>query len=124
MQPRDVTVPEPTGLGPEHTFVALAEGRVVGVASFILHTGQRAETASFAVDPAWRRRGIGERLQRARLAELRALGVRHVRTEADRPEAIDFYVRKFGYKVTGTAPKKHDFSLPEVREWTVLTLEL
>jgi hypothetical protein len=67
---------------------------------------------------------VGEALQQARLAELKALGVRHVRTEADRPETIAWYVKKFGYRVTGSAPKKHAFSLPEVGRWTILTLDL
>lgn len=116
--------PERTGLSPDLTFVALADGRIVGVASFVLLGGGWAETASLALDPAWRGKGLGEQLQRARLAEMKALGIRHVRTEADRPETIAWYVRKFGYRVAGTAPKKHDFSLPDVGYWTVLTLDL
>jgi hypothetical protein len=55
---------------------------------------------------------------------MKALGIRHVRTEADRPETIAWYVRKFGYRVAGTVPKKHAFSLPDVGYWTVLTLDL
>lgn len=116
--------PERTDLEPANTLVALVCGTVVGVASYLLLGGDRAETASLAVDPLWRAKGIGERLQRARLAELRALGIRHVRTESDRPETIAWYVRKFGYRVVGTVPKKHPFSLVEVGHWTVLALEL
>ena len=116
--------PERSGLSPDSTFVALAAGTVVGEASYILLSDGWAETASLAVEPAWRGKGVGEDLQRARLAELRALGIRHVRTEADRPETIAWYVRKFGYRVTGTAPKKHPFSLPDVARWTILTLDL
>jgi predicted N-acetyltransferase YhbS len=116
--------PERTGLEPERTFVAVAGGALVGVASYFLLGEGWAETASLAVDPAWRGKGIGARLQRARLDELRALGITHVRTEADRPETIEWYQRKFGYRVTGTSPKKHDFGRHDVAEWTILVLDL
>jgi len=117
-------VPETTGLEPDHTLVAIVGGEIVGVASYVLLGAARAETASLALDPAWRGQGIGERLQRERLAALKALGIRHVRTEADRPETIAWYLRKFGYRIAGTAPKKHAFSLKDVPDWTVLELEL
>jgi predicted N-acetyltransferase YhbS len=120
----DIPEPEATGLEVGSTFVALDGGRVVGVSSYVLRGADRAETASLAVDPGWRGRGIGERLQRARLAAMKARGVRHVRTETDRPETIAWYLRKFGYRVAGTAPKKHAFSLEDVPHWTVLELNL
>jgi ribosomal protein S18 acetylase RimI-like enzyme len=115
---------EATGLDPAHTFVAVHAGRIVGVSSYVLTGPDSAQTQSLAVDPAWRGRGLGERLQRTRLEALRAQGIRQLRTEADRPETIAWYVRKFGYRVIGTVPKKQRFSLPEVTEWTVLRLEL
>jgi predicted N-acetyltransferase YhbS len=115
---------ERAGLDVANSFVAVAGDFVIGVASYILAGGDRAETASLAVDPAWRGRGVGAALQAARLAELKARGVRHVRTEADRPETIDWYVRKFGYRIAGKARKKHPFSLHDVEEWTVLELDL
>jgi 3-keto-5-aminohexanoate cleavage enzyme len=96
----------------------------VGVASYILHGPRRAETTSLAVDPRWRGSGVGEKLHRARLAEMKALGVEEIFTETDRPEVIAWYVRKFGYRVAGTRRKKHAFSLPDVDHWTVLELSL
>src|SRR5262245_26326525 len=64
----DVPDPETTGLVADGTtFVAVAEGRIVGVASFIEHTDAKAETVSLAVDHAWRGAGVGAQLQRARL---------------------------------------------------------
>jgi N-acetylglutamate synthase-like GNAT family acetyltransferase len=97
---------------------------VVGVASYILHAGRFAETASLAVAPAWLGSLVGERLQNARLEEMRACGVERVRTESDRSEIIDWYVRKYGYRVIGTARKKHSFGLENVDHWTVLELDL
>jgi ribosomal protein S18 acetylase RimI-like enzyme len=54
--------PERSGIQVENSFVAVAGQRVVGVASYIVYTPDSAETASLAVDPAFRGRGIGRRL--------------------------------------------------------------
>jgi predicted N-acetyltransferase YhbS len=116
---------ERTGIAADGTaIVAVAGDRIVGVASYVLHGARRAETASLAVDPAWRGTGVGAQLQRARLLELKSRGVEEIFTETDRPEVIDWYVRKFGYRIAGTRRKKHEFSLPDVDHWTVLELDL
>lgn len=116
---------ESTGLEkPGAAIVAVADGAVVGSASYILHGNGRAETGSLALDPEWRGTGVGARLQQARLRELRSLGVEEVVTETDRPDVVDWYVRKFGYRIAGTRRKKHDFGLADVESWTVLTLNL
>lgn len=107
-----------------NSFVAEEDGEIVGTASYIVHGPLTAETASLAVHPDHTGRGIGHRLQVARLEEMASLGVRTVRTETDRPRTVRWYVEKFGYRQTGTAPKKHDFSHPEIDEWTVLELDL
>jgi amino-acid N-acetyltransferase len=126
MAPRtDLENAERSGIDIANSFVAqLADGRIVGVASYIVHSRELAETASLAVDPDVRGAGLGYRLQQARLEEMRRRGIKRVRTETDRPETIDWYVTKFGYRIMGTNPKKHAFSLPDVHEWTVLELEL
>jgi len=108
----------------DNSFVADDSGTVVGVASYIIHDETLGETASLAVDPDYRGQGIGYRLQAARLKEMRSRGIETVRTETDRPETIEWYVENFGYERVGTNPKKHDFSLSEVDEWTVLELDL
>ena len=123
--PPSAEVPDPERAGiDDMAIVAVAGDRVVGVASYIMHGPRRAETASLAVDPAWRGSGVGAQLQRARLAELKALGVEEIVTETDRPEVIEWYVRKFGYRVAGTKPKKHAFSRPDIDYWTILELDL
>jgi N-acetylglutamate synthase-like GNAT family acetyltransferase len=110
----------------DNSFVAeeVETDTVVGTASFIVHSETLGETASLAVDPEYRGEGIGYRLQVARLEEMRSRGIETVRTETDRPETIEWYVENFGYERVGTNPKKHDFSLPDVDEWTVLELDL
>jgi hypothetical protein len=116
--------PERSTLDLKHTFIAVAGGVPIGVASYIMHAGRFAETASLAVSPAWLGSLVGERLQIARLVEMKARNVVRVRTESDRPEVVDWYLRKFGYRIVGTAPKKHAFGRADVDTWTVLELAL
>ena len=108
----------------EQSFVAEDAGKIVGVASYIVHSDTLGETASLAVDRDYRGEGIGYRLQVARLEEMRTRGIESVRTETDRPTTIEWYIENFGYKRVGTNPKKHAFSLSDVDEWTVLELDL
>jgi ribosomal protein S18 acetylase RimI-like enzyme len=125
-QPPSGAIPEPERktLNIATTYVAELGGRIVGVASYILHNDREAETASLAIDPALRGSGVGEKLQHARLAEMKRRGVRLVRTEADRPWVIEWYRRKFGYTVRGTKRKLHAFSERHIDSWTVLELDL
>lgn len=125
-KPADADTPNPERSGIEvgNTFVAVAEDRIVGVGSYLHWDAETAETASLAVDPAYKGKGVGYRLQVARLKEMKARGYRRVRSESDRPETIQWYIRKFGYRETGVNPKKHAFSLADVDVWTVLELDL
>jgi len=116
--------PERSMINVENSFVAVAGSRIVGVCSYIVHSEELAETASLAVDPEYKGKGIGYRLQLARLEELRSRGIKKVRTETDRPETIDWYITKFNYKKVGRNRKKHAFSLEDVEYWTVLELDL
>lgn len=120
----EIPNPERTGIDVANSFVAEIGGRVVGTCSYIIHSPEFAETASLAVDPLFKGGGVGARLQRVRLDELRRRGIRRVRTEADRPETILWYVKLFGYRIVGTNPKKHAFSREDVDCWTVLELDL
>jgi N-acetylglutamate synthase-like GNAT family acetyltransferase len=120
----DVPNPERESLIPEHTFVALDEGKIVGVCSYLILSKDEAETASLAVSPECKGKGVGYKLQLARLKEMKERGFKRVHTETDRPETIQWYIDKFGYKKVGTNPKKHTFSLPDVDFWTVLKLNL
>lgn len=106
------------------SFVAERDGKILGTASYIVLGPATAETASLAVDPESRGLGLGYRLQAARLDAMWAQGVRHVRTETDRPETVRWYTEKFGYVRTGTAAKKHDFSVSGIDHWVVLELDL
>ena len=59
---------------PDMSFVAEAGGRLVG-AVLGGHDGRRGYLHHLAVDPAWRRRGLGRELTDAVLARLRAEGM-------------------------------------------------
>ena len=128
MEPKSATRtgvrPERDHIAVENTFVAILGERLVGVGSFLMIDAEHAETASLAVSPDLLGCGIGYRLQERRLEEMRARGVRHVRTEADRPNVIRWYMEKFGYRRTGTIPKRHVFGDSARTEWTLLELDL
>ena len=115
---------ERSGIILENAYVAEHDGRVVGTAGWFAISDTVAETASLAVNPDYLGLGIGFRLQEARLASMRARGFRTVRTETDRPATIKWYIEKFGYRIIGSNPKKHTFSLLEIDEWTVLEMDL
>ena len=105
--------PERTQLAADNTFVALPDGQLVGVASYIVLDELHADTASLAVDPEYLGYGIGYQLQLARLEEMRSKDIKHLRTESDRPEVIHWYINKFAYRITGENPKKHNFGHPD-----------
>ncbi len=116
----DVPDPERSTLDLSNSFVAVKDGNVIGVCSYIVHSSKLAETASLAVDPAMRGLGVGYQLQEKRLEVMKKAGYSTVRTETDRPETIQWYIKYFNYKIIGTNPKKHPFSMSEIDHWTVL----
>lgn len=120
----EIPDPERSGIAIANSFVAVSDRRVVGICSYIVHSAVLAETASLAVHSDYRGKGVGHKLQRARLREMKRRGIQTVRSETDRAETVEWYVQKFGYHVQGQAGKKHAFSLPDVDHWTVLELDL
>ena len=120
----DCPNPERESLDIKRTFIALVDDEIAGVASYLILSDEEAETASLAVDPKFKGLGVGYALQLARLKEMKARGFQRVHTETDREETINWYIKKFGYKIVGTNPKKHDFSLKDVDHWTILKLDL
>lgn len=119
-----VPSPEVAELELERFFVARVGGRVVGAAGWTLLPDGRGKTTLLAVLPAFAARGIGARLQEMRLGALRDAGATTVTTNADRPTTIDWYRRRYGYRVVGTLPKLHEFGEPSIDHWTTLELDL
>ncbi|MBI3223124.1 MAG: GNAT family N-acetyltransferase [Nitrosomonadales bacterium] len=71
MAPRPPTAeipdPERASLNIDNSFVALHDGKLVGVASYIVLDKETAETASLAVAKTCQGLGVGYLLQKARL---------------------------------------------------------
>jgi ribosomal-protein-alanine N-acetyltransferase len=105
-------------------FVAEVDGTIVGVAGWTLLGDGRGKTTLMAVDPAFRRYGIGARLQSMRMRVMRDAGCRTVITNADLPDTIAWYEKKFGYRQIGTLAKIHEFGDPMVDHWTTLECDL
>ena len=105
-------------------FVAELGGVIVGVAGYTLLGNGRGKTTLMAVDPAFRRYGIGSRLQVLRMRAMREAGCRSVTTNADLPDTIAWYKRNFGYREVGTLAKVHEFGDPLVDHWTTLECDL
>lgn len=105
-------------------FVARIAGRIVGMSGYKMLSETQGKTTLMAVDPAYRRYGLGMKLQTARLRAMAALGATSVITNADRPVTIAWYKKHFGYRQIGTVPKVHQFGDPDVEEWTTLEMDL
>ena len=105
-------------------FVAEMDGVIVGVAGYALLGDGRGKTTLMAVDPAFRRYGIGSRLQVLRMRAMREAGCRSVTTNADLPDTIAWYKRNFGYREVGTLAKVHEFGDPQRDHWTTLECNL
>ncbi len=105
-------------------FVARVGEQVVGMSGYKLLSETVGKTTLMAVDPAYRRYGLGMRLQTARLHTMSALGATTVVTNADRPVTIAWYKKHFGYRQVGSVPKEHEFGNPDANEWTTLEMDL
>jgi len=88
-----------------HYLVARAEGQVVGFAGMWLMVDQ-AHVTTFAVDPAWRRQGIGARMVIVLLRMAGTLGARQATLEVrlSNLPARRLYER-FGFRPAGIRPR-------------------
>jgi len=107
-----------------NVFVAEMDGGIVGIAGYTLLGEGRGKTTLMAVDPAYRRYGIGSRLQVLRMRAMREAHCRSVTTNADLPDTISWYERNFAYRKVGTLAKLHEFGDPTVDHWTTLECDL
>ena len=106
-------------------FVAVAGGRVIGVAGYRILDDTTAKTTLLAVDPEHRRDAVGTALQTARQDFLRGRGIKELYTNSDDERVIDWYMRHFGYKPTGKRiPKLESFGRDDKTEWINMKVEL
>lgn len=108
----------------ERFFVACVDGRVVGAAGWTLLPDGQGKTTLLAVLPEFTGDGIGARLQDARLEAMLGAGATTVTTNADRPVTINWYRRRYGYRVVGSLTKLHEFGDPSIDRWTTLRMDL
>ena len=120
----NIPSPEMPSIALEDFFAAEVDGTIVGVAGFTVLADGRGKTTLMAVDPDYRRFGIGRRLQELRMQELIDRGCSEVITNADLPEVISWYQKNFGYEPIGTLEKRHEFGSSEIHEWTTLRSNL
>lgn len=90
-------------------YVALWEGRPIGVCALLRHGDGDVELAKMAVDAAHRRRGAGEALVRAALTGARELGAERLwlLTHPDLEAAGRLYER-LGFRVTASDDDTYD----------------
>ncbi|MSO40856.1 MAG: GNAT family N-acetyltransferase [Solirubrobacterales bacterium] len=120
----NVPSPEMGELDPDRFVVARIGGEIVGAAGYAIPEPGCGKTTLLAVHPEHGGLGIGAKLQERRLEAMHEHGARTVTTNADRPETIEWYKRRFGYREVGSVEKLHEFGDPEVERWTTLELDL
>ena len=116
--------PEMPELDWRRFFVAWVGGEMAGACGYKMLSDHEGKTTLLAVDPGFRRRGVGNLLQERRMLALIDLGAKSVTTNADRPETISWYKTHFGYKEVGTLAKEHEFGRKDIDHWTTLRSDL
>ncbi|HLS46972.1 MAG TPA: GNAT family N-acetyltransferase [Gemmatimonadales bacterium] len=93
----------------ERCWIAEREGRILGFCdwAWIDRDAGIAKTNLITVLPEARSLGVGSLLQRRRMAEMREQGARELHTWSDSPEAIRWYITRFGYREVGRVPLRH-----------------
>jgi N-acetylglutamate synthase-like GNAT family acetyltransferase len=105
-------------------FVAVAGGNVVGVGGYRILDADTAKTTLLAVHPAWRGGGIGNLLQEARLAFMKAAGVKRIYTNTDDEAVIAWIERHYGFRRSGKLiPKVNPFGRSDRQHWVNMVWE-
>lgn len=119
-------IPSPEMPELDHRFFYVAEDgdALIGAAGYKIISPEKAKTTLMAVLPKFRGYGIGEKLQLKRMQAARSLGCEIMITNADRPETINWYKKKFGYIEVGKLKKLHPFGCEDIDEWTTLETDL
>jgi predicted N-acetyltransferase YhbS len=105
-------------------FVAELDGEIAGAAGYERLPDGRGKTTLLAVRPEQKGLRIGQRLQELRMLAMRELGCRVVVTNADLPETVAWYKRKFGYREVGRLAKLHEFGAADRHHWTTLEADI
>lgn len=120
----NIPSPEMPEITFENYFVARVDGRVVGFSGYKILSETDAKTELMVVDSACRGWGVGFRLQVRRMEDMLEKGIRTLTTNTDLPPTIYWYKKHFGYREVGKLKKLHEFSDPNISEWTTLQVDL
>lgn len=108
----------------ENYFVAKIDGKIAGFCGYKILSSVEAKTELMVVDPQYRSKGIGYKLQVCRMEDMLKKGIRTLTTNADLPVTINWYKKNFGYKEIGKLKKFHEFGSAEIGQWTTLQVDL
>ena len=120
----DIPSKEMPGLTYENYFVARAGGDVAGFCGYKILSPTEAKTELMVVDRKYRGHGVGYALQERRMEDMLARGIRTLTTNTDLPATIAWYKKHFGYQEVGKLKKLHEFSDPDIDDWTTLRTDL
>jgi N-acetylglutamate synthase-like GNAT family acetyltransferase len=102
--------------------VAIEDGRIVGFSHYKHMKKDTAKTTLLTVLPKYRRNGLGENLQLARMKEAYKKGYKKLITFCETPATVDWYIKRFNYKILRTEQvchRLHFFQLKDQIIWGV-----
>ena len=105
-------------------FVARSGDKIIGASGYAIISQKLGKTTLLGVIPEYASKGVGGKLQKARLKAMFQIGVKKVITNADRPKTIGWYKKHYGYKKIGTLKKVCSFGDDSVDSWTTLEMDL
>lgn len=111
-----------SGLDLNTAFVAIWDRRIVGFSHYKHVKEDLATTTLMTVLPNYRRLGIGQELQLARMKEAYDRGYKRLITYCETPSTVDWYIKNFKYKKIGTEPNRprlHFFKLKNKVIWGI-----
>ncbi len=91
----------------EHAYVARVNGVIAGCAHWRLNSPTEAKTTLISVDPQFRGRGIGFKLQEARMRAAFDAGAKKLVTFCDTEKSTNWYTKHFGCVAEGEEPDNH-----------------
>ena len=106
----------------QNAFVALHDKKIVGFSNFKHMEEDTAKTTLIAVLPKYRKLGLGEKLQLARMREAHEKGYKKMVTFCETPAIANWYVKHFNYRILSSEPiyhRLHFFKLKDQIIWGV-----
>lgn len=100
-------------------FVALNQEKIVGFSHYKHLENDIAKTTLLTVLPEYRRNGFGEKLQIVRMKDAYEKGYKKMITFCETPATVDWYIKRFNYKIIKTEPVCHRLHFIELKNQTI-----